>query len=325
VLHPMLSTPLPPKGYSTLEYQQGYPWGNTWATTRVGQCDSGSAIWSHTPPTRSDLRTSQHRRQRGPQTRIFSPQLILVCRRPRCRKREKWQGSRPPILTIHRTETTRRSDFAVNLIRRDRRAPVMMLVHEECRITCDHRHSLWYLTGSLDCGLSRNAIRQCRFVPMAAASRIEASASLSGEFRTLHSTTCCHTAECSPSMALAQCALGCKPQMCGRLLQKGATKTKRAYRTTHAHHRGEIRPESRPKAQPGMAGAIAGRLGRVCLAYSARYPRLPVEECGGRGAAFGDLAQIEASSCGSRSDRNLRGLTRRVDCTHFRPWPTMGT
>jgi hypothetical protein len=79
------------------------------------------------------------------------------------------------------------------------------------------------------------------------------------------------------------------------------------------------------EAQPGMAGAIAGRLGRVCLAYSARYPRLPVEECGGRGAAFGDLAQIEASSCGSRSDRNLRGLTRRVDCTHFRPWPTMGT
>ena len=135
----------------------------------------------------------------------------------------------------------------------------------------------------------------------------------------------CHTAECSPSIALAQCALGCKPQMCGRLLQKGATKTKRAYRTTHAHHRGEIRPESRPKAQPGMAGAIAGRLGRVCLAYSARYPRLPVEECGGRGAAFGDLAQIEASSCGSRSDRGLRRLTRRVDCTHFRPWPTMGT
>ena len=97
-----------------------------------------------------------------------------------------------------------------------------------------------------------------------------------------------------------QCALGCKPQMCGRLLQEGATKTKRAYRTTHAHHRGEIRPESRPKAQPGMAGAIAGRLGRVCLAFSARYPRLPVEECGGRGAAFGDFAQIEASSCGSR-------------------------
>ena len=79
------------------------------------------------------------------------------------------------------------------------------------------------------------------------------------------------------------------------------------------------------KAQPGMAEAIAGRLGRVCLAYSARYPRLPVEECGGRGAAFGDLSQIEASSCGSRSDRNLRRLSRRVDCTHFRPRPTMGT
>ena len=75
--------------------------------------------------------------------------------------------------------------------------------------------------------------------------------------------------------------------------RKGATKTKRAYRTAHAHHRGEIRPESRPKAQPGMAGAIAGRLGRVCLAYSARYPRLRVEECGGSRAAFGDLSQIE--------------------------------
>ena len=142
------------------------------ANWRSPQCDSGSAIWSLTPPTRSDLRTSQHRRQRGPQTRIFSPQLILVCRRPRCRKREKWQGMRPPILTIHRTETTRRSDFAVNLIRRDRRAPVMMLVHEECRITCDHRHSLWYLTCSSDCGLSRNAIQQWSvhdFVPMTAA------------------------------------------------------------------------------------------------------------------------------------------------------------
>ena len=219
----------PPKGYSSTP---GYPlWVPTqWkhmgdnASWRSPQCDSGSAISLLTPPTRSDLRTSQHRRQRGPQTRIFSPQLILVRRRPRCRKREKWQGMRPPILTIHRTETTRRSDFAVNLIRRDRRAPVMMLVHEECRITCDHRPSLWYLTGSLDRGLSRNAIRQWfvhDFVPMAAASRIEASASLSGEFRTLHSTTCCHTAECSPSIALAQCALGCKPQMCGRPLQEG--------------------------------------------------------------------------------------------------------
>jgi hypothetical protein len=150
------------------EYTQ-YQWKQATTNWRSPQCDSGSAIWPLTPPTRSDLRTSQHRRQRGPQTRIFSPQLILVCRRPRCcrrptrrcRKREKWQGMRPPILTIHRTETTRRSDFAVDLIRRDRRAPVMMmLVHEECRITCDHRHSLWYLTGSLDCGLSRNAIRQ---------------------------------------------------------------------------------------------------------------------------------------------------------------------
>jgi hypothetical protein len=127
-----LSTPVPPKGYSSTP---GVPlvvptqWKHMGdnASWRSPQCDSGSAISSLTPPTRSDLRTSQHRRQRGPQTRIFSPQLILVCRRPRCRKREKWQGMRPPILTIHRTETTRRSDFAVNLIRRDRRAPVMML------------------------------------------------------------------------------------------------------------------------------------------------------------------------------------------------------
>ena len=77
--------------------------------------------------------------------------------RRRCRggKRERWRGMRPSILalTIHRTVTTRRADFAVHhLTRRDRRAPgpraaaVMMLrvaVHEECRSTCesDHRHS----------------------------------------------------------------------------------------------------------------------------------------------------------------------------------------
>ena len=240
MLHRMAEYSSTPKG--VLEYPlQGKHMGDN-ASWRSPQCDSGSAIWSLTPPTRSDLRTSQHRRQRGPQTRIFSPQLILVCRRPRCRKREKWQGMRPPILTIHRTETTRRSDFAVNLIRRDRRAPVMMLVHEECRITCDHRHSLWYLTGSLDCGLSRNAIRQWfvhDFVPMAAASRIEASASLSGEFRTLHSTTCCHTAECSPSIALAQCALGCKPQNVwaappGRVQPRPNVRTAPRMRTTAA-------------------------------------------------------------------------------------------
>ena len=61
----------------------------------------------------------------------------------------------------------------------------------------------------------------------------------------------------------------------------------------------------------------------------ARYlPEVPPSPFKGpllRGAAFGDLSQIEASSCGSRSDRNLRRLSRRVDCTHFRPRPTMGT
>jgi hypothetical protein len=123
-----LSTRVPPKG--VLEY----PWsttrgthsGETWATSRLGdlpQCDSGSAIWSHTPPTRSDLPTSQPRRQRGPQTRIFSPQLILVCRRPRCRKREKCQGMRPSILTIDRTETTGRADFGVHLTRAGSQSP----------------------------------------------------------------------------------------------------------------------------------------------------------------------------------------------------------
>ncbi len=142
------------------------------------------------------------------------------------------------------------------MIRRDRRAPVMMLVHEECRITCDHRHSLWYLTDSLDCGLSRNAIRQW-FV--------------------------------HDFIALAQCAfkLGCKPQMCGRPLQEGCNQDQTCvpHRACAPPRRNKARVKA--KAQPGMAGAIAGRLGRlgVCLAYSARYPRLPVEECGGRGAA----------------------------------------
>ena len=75
-----------------------------------------------------------------------------------------------------------------------------------------------------------------------------------------------------------------------------------------------------------MAGAIPGRLGRVCLAYSTRYhPRLPVEVCGGRRAAFWAPDKSEASSCESRSVRNLRRLSRRVDCIHFRRRPTMGT
>ena len=148
-----LSTPVPPKG--VLEYPSSTPRvpisGNTWATTRSG--DRYSAI--RAPRSgRILLRRDpifelvKHRRQRSPQTRIFSPQDDLVCRRRRCGKHEKWRGMRPSILTIHRTVTTRRADFAVRLIRRDRRAPLMMLVHEECRITSDHRHSLWYLTGS---------------------------------------------------------------------------------------------------------------------------------------------------------------------------------
>ena len=128
----------PDKGYTDLA---------TLCTQReleIAKCDSGSAILSLTSPTRSDLRTSQHRRQRGPQTRIFSPQFVPVCRRPRCRKRQKkWHGMRPSILTAHRTETTRRADFAIHLTRRDpQQSPRDDAVHEECRITCDHRHSL---------------------------------------------------------------------------------------------------------------------------------------------------------------------------------------
>ena len=131
MLHPIAEYCSTPKGYSStpgvpLVVPQWKHMGDN-ASWRSPQCDSGSAISSLTPPTRSDLRTSQHRRQRGPQTRIFSPQLILVCRRPRCRKREKWQGMRPSILTIDRTETTGRADFGVHLTRRDRRTPVMML------------------------------------------------------------------------------------------------------------------------------------------------------------------------------------------------------
>ena len=178
MLHPMAEYSSTPQGGTRvpLKYPKGVPIsGNTWATTRSG--DRYSAI--RAPRSgRILLRRDpifelvKHRRQRSPQTRIFSPQDDLVCRRRRCGKHEKWRGMRPSILTIHRTVTTRRADFAVRLTRRDRRAPLMMLVHEECRITCDHRHSLWYLTCSSDCGLSRNAIQQWSvhdFVPMTAA------------------------------------------------------------------------------------------------------------------------------------------------------------
>ena len=193
------------------------------AKWRSLQCDSGSAIWSHTPPTRSDLRTSQTPSSTKSANAHFQPQDDLVCKRRRCGKHEKWRGMRPSILTIHRTVTTRRADFAVRLIRRDRRAPLMMLVHEECRITCDHRHSLWYLTCSSDCGLSRNAIQQWSvhdFVPMTAApgNRGKRKPSGAASPERYISTTRCHTAEYSPCIAPAQCALGCKPQMCERLL-----------------------------------------------------------------------------------------------------------
>ena len=177
MLHPMAEYSSTPKG--VLEYPSSTPRGYRSAEThgRQREVEIDSAI--RAPRSgRILLRRDpifelvKHRRQRSPQTRIFSPQDDLVCRRRRCGKHEKWRGMRPSILTIHRTVTTRRADFAVRLTRRDRRAPLMMLVHEECRITCDHRHSLWYLTCSSDCGLGRNAIQQWSvhdFVPMTAA------------------------------------------------------------------------------------------------------------------------------------------------------------
>jgi hypothetical protein len=96
---------------------------------------------------------------------------------------------------------------------------------------------------------------------VAAASRIEASACLSGESRTLHSTTRCHTAECSPCIALAQCALGCKPQMRGRLLQPGCNQDHSCvpHRACAPPQRNKARVKA--KAQPGMTGAIAAGVG----------------------------------------------------------------
>ena len=173
-----LSTPVPTKGYS--EYPRsttrGTPTqGNTWATTRIG--DRHSVIRAP--------RSGRILPRRDPIFELANTVVNEVCKRAFSARRliwsaggrdaasaKKWQDMRPSILTIHRTVTTRRADFAVRLTRRDRRAPLMMLVHEECRITCDHRHSLWYLTCSSDCGLSRNAIQQWSvhdFVPMTAA------------------------------------------------------------------------------------------------------------------------------------------------------------
>ena len=131
---------------------QGVPTqGNTWATTLIG--DRHSVIRAP--------RSGRILPRRDPIFELVNTVVNEVCKRAFSARRliwsaggrdaasaKKWQDMRPSILTIHRTVTTRRADFAVRLIRRDRRAPLMMLVHEECRITCDHRHSLWYLTGS---------------------------------------------------------------------------------------------------------------------------------------------------------------------------------
>jgi hypothetical protein len=120
-----------------------------------------------------------HHRQRGPQTRIFKPAVDL--RLPAGPGGRDAAGAKkncdsevcPSILPIYRAVTRHHgADFAVHVTLRDRRAPVMtrMLVHsqhEKCRITYDLRHSLWYLTGSSDCGLlSRNAIQQHKQWPV---------------------------------------------------------------------------------------------------------------------------------------------------------------
>ena len=128
VLHPMAEYSSTPKGGTRVPLK--YPKGTDQrkhmgdnAKWRSLQCDSGSAIWSHTPPTRSDLRTSQTPSSTKSANAHFQPQDDLVCRRRRCGKHEKWRGMRPSILTIHRTVTTRRADFAVHLTRGSQSPP----------------------------------------------------------------------------------------------------------------------------------------------------------------------------------------------------------
>jgi hypothetical protein len=157
----------PPKGHSGDSEALAWHMGDNanWRPPRP-QCDSVSAIWSHTPP--DDAIRSSSQPESTPSSASFlksahfqpavrSGPRLRVCRRPtrRCQcagcpsAARKWRGMRPSesILTINRTVTTRRADFAVHLTRRHRRlgAPVLMLVHEleECRITCDHRRSLY--------------------------------------------------------------------------------------------------------------------------------------------------------------------------------------
>ena len=154
VLHPMAEYSSTPKGYSEYppEYHKGYP--------HSGEHMGDNANWRPPRVIRAP-RSGRILPRRDPIFELVNTVVNEVCKRAFSARRliwsagsrdaasaKKWQGMRPSILTIHRTVTTRRADFAVRLIRRDRRAPLMMLVHEECRITCDHRHSLWYLTGS---------------------------------------------------------------------------------------------------------------------------------------------------------------------------------
>ena len=93
-----------------------------------------------------------------------------------------------------------------------------------------------------------------------------------------HSTTCCHTAECSPSIALAQCALGCKPQMCGRLLRKGCNQDQ----TCVPHH--ACAPPRRNKARV-KAQSPAGYGRGHCGSVGPSLPRLfgPISPAACRG------------------------------------------
>ena len=186
-----LSTPVPPKGYSSTP---GVPLLGTTQETHGRQRELeiatvrfGSAIWSLTPPTRSsNLSTPSSARSANAH---FQPAVDLGLQAAEMPQALKMARYAPFDIddTLHGNYPPCR--FCRPFHSPGSQSPRDDAVHEECRITCDHRHSLWYLTGSLDCGLSRNAIRHWfahDFVPMAAAPGIAASASLSGESRTLH-------------------------------------------------------------------------------------------------------------------------------------------
>ncbi len=110
VAHSVSSTPVPPRGYSSTSgvpkgapLHKGKHGGRT--RDRHSAIRRGSAIWPHTHPTRSaaifELVNTVVNEVRK---RAFSaPAIDLVCRRPRCGKRNlKWRcvPVRPSILAI---------------------------------------------------------------------------------------------------------------------------------------------------------------------------------------------------------------------------------